>query len=81
VGETAAADMSKVHVDDQGSDSPVPRFRKVRKLHGDSSHADPEGIDNGVCTSTRGQAKKQKSDRLFLQPQAERHCRGVCQAG
>src|ERR1700730_19164288 len=61
--ETAAPDMSQVHVADQRCHSASPRFRKVRKFYGNSSHANPEGIDDGVRASKRGGGKKQNRDR------------------
>src|SRR5260370_4439974 len=48
LGETAAADMSKVHVAYQGSHSRPPTFREDRQFHGNSPHANPKGIDDGV---------------------------------
>ncbi len=79
--EAAAPDVSKVHVADQGCHSAPPGFREVRKLHGDSPHANPEGIDDGVRAGTRGEAKKQRCDRLFMKREAKRYCRGVCKPG
>src|SRR5712664_1455988 len=79
--ETVAPDMSKVHIADQGCHSSPPRFWEVRKLYGDSSHANKEGIDDGVRASKRGDGKKQKRDRLFVEREAKKHCRSICKPG
>src|ERR1700737_5502975 len=69
--ETAAPDMSQVHFADQGCPSAPPRFREVRKFHGNSSHPNPEGIDDGVHAGKRGDGKKQKRDLLSVKREAE----------